>query len=62
VQIRHPLLMSHQPACRHLNQRLLPNAERLVKNLSIHEKLTGEQIDYVAESIAELRRTVARAA
>jgi len=56
VKIRHPLLMSQQPAYRHLEARGLPNAERLVKqilSLPIHEKLTDDQIDYVVESIAE---------
>jgi dTDP-4-amino-4,6-dideoxygalactose transaminase len=55
VKIRHPLLMSQQPAFRHLAARRLPNAERLVKqilSLPIHEKLTDEQIDYVVESVS----------
>jgi dTDP-4-amino-4,6-dideoxygalactose transaminase len=63
VKIRHPLLMSQQPAYRDLSQRPLPNAERLVKeilSLPIHEKLTDDQIDYVVEQIADFHRTVAR--
>jgi dTDP-4-amino-4,6-dideoxygalactose transaminase len=55
VKIRHPLLMSQQPAHRHLNLRPLPNAEQLVKrilSLPIHEKLSDEQIDYVVASVA----------
>jgi dTDP-4-amino-4,6-dideoxygalactose transaminase len=63
VKIRHPLLMSQQPAYRHLNRRPLPNAERLVKeilSLPIHEKLTDDQIDYVVESIAAFQRAAAQ--
>lgn len=62
VKIRHPLLMSQQPAYRHLNRRPLPNAERLVRqilSLPIHEKLTDGEIDFVAESIAQFCATVA---
>jgi dTDP-4-amino-4,6-dideoxygalactose transaminase len=62
VKIRHPLLMSQQPAYRHLPARPLPNAERLVKqilSLPIHEKLTDDQIDYVVESISQFASTAA---
>jgi dTDP-4-amino-4,6-dideoxygalactose transaminase len=62
VKIRHPLLMPQQPAYRHLNQRPLPNAERLVKqilSLPIHEKLTDREIDYVADSISSFDATAA---
>jgi dTDP-4-amino-4,6-dideoxygalactose transaminase len=55
VKIRHPLLMSQQPAYRHLNRRPLPNAEYLVKrilSLPIHEKLDDGQIDYVADQVS----------
>ncbi|MBV9560893.1 MAG: DegT/DnrJ/EryC1/StrS family aminotransferase [Bradyrhizobium sp.] len=56
VKIRHPLLMSQQPAHRHFDRRPLPNAERLVReilSLPIHEKLTDGQIDLVVESVAD---------
>jgi dTDP-4-amino-4,6-dideoxygalactose transaminase len=59
VKVRHPLLMSQQPAYRHLRRRTLPNAERLVKqilSLPIHEKLTDDQIDYVAERVSDVCR------
>lgn len=59
VKVRHPLLMSQQPAYRHLDQRPLPNAKRLVKqilSLPIHEKLTDNQIDYVAEQLSDFCR------
>jgi len=62
VKIRHPLLMSQQPAYRHLNPRPLPNAEYLVKrilSLPIHEKLDDGQVDYVAEQVANFNSTVA---
>uniref|UniRef100_Q07RG3 DegT/DnrJ/EryC1/StrS aminotransferase n=1 Tax=Rhodopseudomonas palustris (strain BisA53) TaxID=316055 RepID=Q07RG3_RHOP5 len=62
VKIRHPLLMSQQPAYRHLDPGPLPNAERLVQqilSLPIHEKLTDDQIDYVVESIAAFGSTAA---
>jgi len=62
VKIRHPLLMSQQPAYRHLNLRPLPNAEVLVKqilSLPIHEKLTDDQIDYVVDSISDFNATAA---
>jgi dTDP-4-amino-4,6-dideoxygalactose transaminase len=55
VKVRHPLLMSQQPAHRHLARRPLANAERLVKqilSLPIHEKLTDSQVDYVAEQVS----------
>jgi dTDP-4-amino-4,6-dideoxygalactose transaminase len=50
VKVRHPLLMSQQPAHRRYHTRPLPNAERLVQgilSLPIHEKLTDSQVDYV---------------
>jgi dTDP-4-amino-4,6-dideoxygalactose transaminase len=56
VKIRHPLLMSQQPAYRHFSTRPLPNAERLVNqilSLPIHEKLTDDQIDYVVGAISD---------
>lgn len=62
VKIRHPLLMSQQPAYRHLDRRPLPNAERLVKqilSLPLHEKLTDDQIDYVAELVSDFCSTAA---
>jgi dTDP-4-amino-4,6-dideoxygalactose transaminase len=62
VKIRHPLLMSQQPAYRHLERRPLPNAERLVRqilSLPIHEKLTDGQIDYVVDSISSFSSTAA---
>jgi dTDP-4-amino-4,6-dideoxygalactose transaminase len=62
VKIRHPLLMSQQPAYQHLNRRPLPNAERLVKqilSLPIHEKLTDGEIDYVADSISSFNSAAA---
>ena len=63
VKIRHPLLISQQPAYRQFNRRALPNAERLVKlilSFPIHEKLTDEQIDYVLEAVLSFRATAAR--
>jgi dTDP-4-amino-4,6-dideoxygalactose transaminase len=62
VKIRHPLLMSQQPAYRHLNPRPLPRAEYLVKrilSLPIHEKLDDGQIDYVSEQVANFHSRVA---
>jgi dTDP-4-amino-4,6-dideoxygalactose transaminase len=62
VKIRHPLLMSQQPAYRHLNLRPLPNAEYLVKrilSLPIHEKLDDGQVDYVVEQVSNFNSTVA---
>jgi dTDP-4-amino-4,6-dideoxygalactose transaminase len=62
VKIRHPLLMSQQPAYRHLNPRPLPNAEYLVGrilSLPIHEKLTDDQVDYVAEQVVNFISTAA---
>jgi dTDP-4-amino-4,6-dideoxygalactose transaminase len=63
VKIRHPLLMSQQPVYQHLNARPLPNAERLVKqilSLPIHEKLTDDQIEYVADTISSFYSTAAK--
>ncbi len=54
VKVRHPLLMSQQPAHRRYHARPLPNAERLVKrilSLPIHEKLTDDQVEYVIEQV-----------
>jgi dTDP-4-amino-4,6-dideoxygalactose transaminase len=55
VKIRHPLLMSQQPAHRHFDRRPLPNAERLVReilSLPIHEKLADSQLDHVVEQVS----------
>jgi dTDP-4-amino-4,6-dideoxygalactose transaminase len=60
VKIRHPLLMSQQPAYRHLNRRPLPNADRLVGqilSLPIHEKLTDGDINHVVDSISSFCST-----
>ena len=54
VKVRHPLLMSQQPAHRRYHVRPLPKAERLVKrilSLPIHEKLTDDQVEYVIEQV-----------
>lgn len=59
VKIRHPLLMSDHPAYAHLKTGPLPKARSLVKrilSLPIHEKLSDEQVDYVIDSIIELRK------
>ncbi|WP_040771548.1 DegT/DnrJ/EryC1/StrS family aminotransferase, partial [Rhodopseudomonas sp. B29] len=58
-QIRHPLLMSQQPAYRHPAPRPLPNAERLVReiiSLPIHEKLSDDQVDEVIAAVVEFHR------
>jgi dTDP-4-amino-4,6-dideoxygalactose transaminase len=65
VKVRHPLLMSQQPAHSRYHTRPLPNAERLVRrilSLPIHEKLTDDQVDYVIEQVAAFHgRAAARA-
>jgi dTDP-4-amino-4,6-dideoxygalactose transaminase len=56
AKIRHPLLLPQHPAHRRFNNRRLPNAERLVKeivSLPIHEKLSDTQVDYVIDAVLE---------
>jgi len=56
TKIQHPILMAEQPAYRHLARREFPNAQRLVKKIlcvPAHEKLTRDDVDYVAACIRE---------
>jgi dTDP-4-amino-4,6-dideoxygalactose transaminase len=54
TKIKHPLLMSNQPAYKFLHNQSFPVAEEAVKkilSLPIHEKLTIVEIEYVCNNI-----------
>src|SRR5438270_13014147 len=56
TKIQHPYLMADQPAYQHLQQKVFPNARRLVERIlciPAHEKLTRADIDYVPSNIRE---------
>ena len=59
TKIKHPILMPDQPAYAHLARAPLPVAERVVRrilSLPIHEKMTAEDVDYVAASVRAFYR------
>lgn len=56
TQIQHPYLMPQQPAYRENVRGEFRNAEELIKKvlcIPVHEKLTMDEVDYVASSIKE---------
>ncbi len=61
TKIQHPYLMADQPAYRHLPRGEFPNAQQLVKQIlciPAHEKLSRDNVDYVASSIKEFYKSV----
>lgn len=54
TKLNHAPLMPYHDAYKHLEQGPFPNAERLVESalcLPVHEKLTNEQVEFVASEI-----------
>jgi dTDP-4-amino-4,6-dideoxygalactose transaminase len=54
TKIKHPVLMPHQPAYRHLPKPRVPVAERIVArilSLPLHEKISDSDADRIVSTV-----------